>query len=483
MHNDSGMEKRRLETYRTKRRPGRTPEPLAADVVQGFDDRFVIQEHHARALHWDFRLERGGVLVSWAVPKGLPLDRKTKRLAVQTEDHPLDYADFEGDIPAGEYGGGAVSVWDRGRYDTVKWSDDEVMVVLHGRRVEGRYVLIHTGGNQWLVHRMDDPVDPAFEALPELVRPMLATAGNLPKPDDGWAFEFKWDGVRAVCYVDGGRIRVRTRNDRDVTVAYPELRGLGEALGSRPAILDGEIVAFGDDGVPNFGALQERMHVLDPAKARRGAERTPVVYLIFDVLHVDGRSTMSSSYEERRALLDGMALAGAHWQTPPWFRGGGEAVLDAAGQQHLEGVMAKRLSSTYLPGRRTADWIKVKHARMQEVVVVGWTPGQGRRRGSLGALLLAVPRDGELRYAGKVGTGFNDAALEDLTDRLAPLERASAPMAGTLPSRQVADAHWVEPKLVGEVTFTEWTREGRLRHPSWRGLRPDKSPGDVSLES
>ena len=472
-----------LSTYRSKRRRGKTPEPVPGrEAEPGSDDRFVIQEHHARALHWDFRLERHGVLASWAVPKGLPLDRKTKRLAVRTEDHPLDYADFEGEIPSGEYGGGQVTVWDRGRYDLEKWSDGEVMVVLHGERVEGRYVLIHTGGNQWLVHRMDEPADPAFEPLPELVRPMLATPGPLPHSDD-WGFEFKWDGTRAVCYVDGGRVRLLTRNDRDVTVSYPELRGLGEALGARPAVLDGEIVAFGDDGIPSFGALQERMHVLDPAKARRGAEKTPVVYLAFDVLHLDGRSTTALPYEERRSLLDGLKLAGAHWQTPPWFRGSGASVLEAAGAQRLEGVVAKRLHSVYQPGRRSAEWVKVKHVRTQEVVVIGWTPGHGRRQSTLGALLLAVPRDGELEYAGKVGTGFSDAVLDELGEVLAPLERSGPPVPGPLPPSQVNGAQWVEPDLVGEVTFTEWTREGRLRHPSWRGLRPDKNPDEVVVES
>jgi len=331
---------------------------------------------------------------------------------------------------------------------------------------------------------MDDPADPDYEALPDLIRPMLATAGShIPTPDDDWGFEFKWDGIRAVCYVDGGRVRLLTRNDRDVTVAYPELRALGEALGSRPVVLDGEIVAFADDGVPSFGALQERMHVADAAKARRLAEQTPVVYLAFDVLHVDGRSTIGLPYEERRAALEDLQLAGSHWQTPSWFRGGGAAVLEAARQQRLEGVLAKRLRSAYQPGRRSGEWIKVKHTRTQEVVVVGWTPGQGRRSGSLGALLLGVPREGRLQYAGKVGTGFSDAALDDMGTRLAPLERADPPVPGPLPRAQIAGARWVDPTLVGEVTFGEWTREGRLRHPSWRGLRPDKDPAEVVVES
>lgn len=478
-----------LETYRAKRRSGRTPEPVPgrrgsghAGGADGGGGRFVIQEHHARALHWDFRLEHEGVLVSWAVPKGLPRDRRTNRLARRTEDHPLEYLDFAGEIPKGEYGGGRVTIWDSGRYDLEKWSDDEVMVVLHGQQSQGRYVLFRTGQDQWLMHRMDDaPGD--GEALPELVRPMLATAGSLPADDDQWGFEFKWDGVRALAYVDGGRVRLLSRNDRDVTVSYPELRPLGETLGARPAVLDGEIVAFDGEGRPSFGGLQERMHVADANRARRLAQRIPVAYLVFDVLHIDGRSTLALAYEQRRSLLESLALAADHLRTPPYYRGGGPDVLAAAGANGLEGVVAKRLAGLYQPGRRSGDWIKIKHARTQEVVLVGWTPGQGRRRDRMGALLLAVPHQGVLRYAGKVGTGFSDRALDDLGAQLAPLRRHDPPLPGPLPQAQVAGATWVEPVLVGEVAFGEWTRQGRLRHPTWRGLRPDKAPSEVVAES
>lgn len=474
-----------LDTYRSKRRPGRTPEPTGRRATKkghGGGGRFVVQEHHARALHWDLRLEHEGVLASWAVPKGLPMDRRTKRLAKQTEDHPLAYIDFEGEIPRGEYGAGRVSLWDSGRYELEKWVEDEVKVVLHGRRVEGRYVLLRTRGDRWMVHRMDEP-DGAFEPVPELVRPMLAMAGVLPADHDRWAFELKWDGVRAVGYVEGGRLRLLSRNDHDVTVSYPELRPLGEALGWRPVVLDGEIVAFDDANRPSFAALQERMHVTDAARARRLSQRTPVTYLVFDVLHLDGRPTLAEPYRERRRLLESLELHGENWQTPRWFPGPGEQVLEAAAENGLEGVVAKRLDSRYQPGRRSGDWVKVKRSRTQEVVLVGWTQGRGRRQGRLGALLLAVPVDGGLRYAGKVGTGFNEKVLDDLAGRLAPLERAGPPVPGPLPRAQVAGATWVEPVLVGEVTFGEWTRHGRLRHPSWRGLRPDKDPGDVELES
>lgn len=474
---------RELHDYRRKRDARRTPEPVPdKGGRRGGDDTFVIQEHHASSLHWDFRLERDGVLVSWAVPKGLPVDPKTNHLAKPTEDHPLEYADFAGQIPAGEYGGGTVSIWDRGTYETEKWTDREVKVVLHGQRVAGRYVLFRTGDQRWMMHRMD-PADAGTVPMPEHVPPMLAKPGPLPAAGEpGWAYEFKWDGVRAIGYVDGGRLRLLSRNDNDVTASYPELRALGEALGSIRAVLDGEIVALDDSGRPSFAALQQRMHVTGAAKARRLAQDTPVTYLLFDVLYLDGESTVDRPYEERRRLLESLALSGPAWQTPDAFREAGADVLRASRDQGLEGVVAKRLTSRYAPGRRTGDWIKVKHERMQEVVVGGWTPGKGRRSGRIGALLLGVHGDEGLRYAGQVGTGFTGEMLDDLARRLGGLRRKTPPFVDEVPRAQSRDVTWATPALVGEVTYTEWTRDGRLRHPSWRGLRPDKEPADVRPE-
>ncbi|MFC7241079.1 non-homologous end-joining DNA ligase [Catellatospora aurea] len=476
----------KLAPYRGKRSAARTPEPVpeAGPLPRGHDDTFVIQEHHARALHWDFRLEHGGVLVSWAVPKGLPLDPKDNRLAVHTEDHPLEYADFAGHIPEGEYGGGEVAIWDRGTYDLEKWSDREVKVVLHGHRVQGRYVLIRTRGTQWLMHRMDPP--PADRtAPPDLVRPMMATLGELPsKAQDGrYGYELKWDGVRAVVYVEGGRVRAMSRNDLDVTAAYPELRAFGEALGSTTAVFDGELVAFDSSGRISFGALQPRMHVQDAARVRRLAARTPVTYVLFDLLHLDGRDTTKLPYRQRRELLEGLGLSGAHWDTPPYTEGGGRRLLETSREQGLEGVVAKLLDSAYEPGRRSRAWIKVKNLRTQEVVVAGWRPGQGNRADTIGALLLGIPEPAGLRYVGSVGTGFTRQMLDDLRVRLSKLERKTSPFAAGPPIREARDAHWATPKLVGEVRFTEWTRDGRLRHPAWRGLRPDKSASDVVPES
>ena len=456
------------------------PEPSRPEAAGGHS--FVIQEHHASSLHWDFRLERDGVLVSWALPKGLPLDPGQNHLAVPTEDHPLEYGSFEGTIPADEYGGGKVAIWDSGTYDTEKWSDDEVMVRLHGHgRAQGHYVLFRTDPKRWMIHRMD-PRPAGWVPPPEKVAPMLCTPGSLPQDDEGWAYEFKWDGERVVAVIDGGRIRLTTRNGNDITSTYPELAALAEDLGSRPMVLDGEVVAY-DGNKPSFSLLQQRMGVADRARAGRLSREVPVTFLVFDVLYHDGTPTDSLPYDQRRTLLEGLGLNGPSWQTPPSFSdAAGADVLRVSLEHGMEGVVAKRRTSTYQPGRRSPDWIKVKHVRMQEVVVGGWTEGTGHRSSSIGALLLGVPGDEGLAYVGKVGTGFSDRSLADLARLLKPLARKTPPFIDAVPRAQAVGAHWVTPSLVGEVQYTEWTRENRLRHPSWRGLRPDKAASEVVRE-
>ncbi|WP_051640356.1 non-homologous end-joining DNA ligase [Cellulomonas sp. URHE0023] len=327
-----------------------------------------------------------------------------------------------------------------------------------------------------MVHRTDR------EPLPDLVRPMLAVPGELPGVETGWAYEMKWDGVRAVAYVAAGRVRLMSRNDLDITRSYPEVAALGEQLGSTSAVLDGELVAFDAGGAPDFGRLQRRMHVADASAARRLARDVPVVYLVFDVLHLDGRSTVGLPYDERRRLLTGLGLAGGSWQTPPSFDGPGADVLAASRANRLEGVLAKKRSAPYRPGARSPDWTKIKHVRMQEVVVAGWRPGQGSRAETIGSLVLGVHEDGRLLPAGRVGTGFTRSSLDQLLAQLTPLEVAASPFREHLPAAESRGVHWVRPVVVGEVAFTEWTSDGRLRHPAWRGLRPDKRAGDVTRE-
>ncbi|MCU1591932.1 MAG: polymerase LigD, ligase domain protein [Frankiales bacterium] len=488
-----------LETYRKKRDAKKTPEPVPAwdvpdtesgtaedhtgDDQDGRGDTFVVQEHHATALHWDVRLERDGVLVSWAVPKGLPHDPKTNHLAKQTEDHPMAYATFAGDIPKGEYGGGSVTVWDHGTYELEKWTDTEVKVVLHGKQVDGRYVFFRTSrgklGTDWMVHRMDGPPK-GWQPIPRDLKPMLAVAGALPADDDSWSYEVKWDGVRALVAVDGGRLSLTSRNGNDVTASYPELRGLGLQLGSRQVLLDGEIVAFNPEGRSDFGLLQARMHVGKPGAAL--LRSTPVQLLLFDVLHREGSSLLDKTYDERRAVLEDLELQGEHWSVPPAFAGGGQALLDATREQGLEGILAKRRDSRYVPGRRSDAWLKVKHIRRTSTVIAGWKPGEGGRAGRIGSLLLGVQGPDGLEYAGHVGTGFTAATLKTLGELLEPLRRDDSPFVTPVPRIYAKDAIWVEPVHVAEIDYTEWTKDGRLRHPSYKGLRDDYDPKDVIRE-
>jgi bifunctional non-homologous end joining protein LigD len=478
----------KLTTYRAKRDPQKTPEPMGATAKSATKKKsqlptFVIQEHHARALHWDFRLERDGVLVSWALPKGLPMDPDTNHLAVHVEDHPFDYGKFEGTIPKGEYGAGQVTIWDHGTYETEKWRDKEVMVVLHGKRASGRYVLFPIDEKNWMIHRMD-PAPAYFEAMPQHVKPMLALAGELPKKDEGWAYEFKWDGVRALVYVDGGRVRAFTRNDKSLLSTFPELRDIGLHLGSRSAILDGEIVALDKDNRPNFSTLSKRLHVTSKTVIEKLRSTIPASFFAFDLLYLDGQSIMDLSYDNRREALESLKLQGETFATPPSITNTtGSKVMAISRERGLEGVVIKRRSSRYAPGLRSGEWIKVKNFFTQEVVIGGWTEGKGERNGSLGALLLGIPSDEGLEYVGKVGTGFTAATRQDLLRRLKPLARKSTPFAAPLGRAETALAHFVRPVIVGEVQFAEWTNDANLRQPSWRGLRSDKSAKDVVRES
>jgi bifunctional non-homologous end joining protein LigD len=541
-------QKDKLTAYRGKRDPAATPEPSGATTqtpgaakrskgtratARGKDEpRFVIQEHHATRLHWDLRLEHDGVLASWAVPNGIPPDREENRLAVHTEDHPTEYLDFHGEIPKGNYGAGTMTIWDTGTYETHKWADDKVEVTFHGERLTGRYGLFPIGRradgsgseSDWMIHRMDPPQDPDREPMPEHLPPMLAGAGQLPRDDAGWSFEVKWDGVRAIAYVRPGRLRLESRNLNEITHAYPEVRGLIEQLGMREAVLDGEIVAFGEDGAPSFERLQRRMHVSAPSAIARLQKSTPVVFAIFDLLYLDGRNLMALPYEQRRAQLQELELGGSAWRVPAAFPGSvrpGAELLKATAAQGLEGVVAKRLDSRYEPGRRTGAWIKVKNMHRQELVIGGWLPGEGRRERRIGALLMGVheqsptvppgsvppgsvapgtsppgtsppgtsppgtsspesdPR-APLRYAGRVGTGFTERTLDELAARLQPLVTDTPPFdpKPKLPRNAV----YVRPELVAEVEFREWTGEGVMRAPSFKGLRDDKPAAQVVRE-
>ncbi|HEY1507736.1 MAG TPA: DNA ligase D [Solirubrobacteraceae bacterium] len=474
-----------LGSYRSKRDFGSTPEPKGDAETAQDANRFVVQQHDATRLHWDLRLEHDGVLASWAVPNGIPPDPADNRLAVRTEDHPLEYLDFHGEIPKGQYGAGTMTIWDSGSYELHKWDERKVEITFHGERLSGRYGLFVIGRDEaskqdWMIHRMDPPADPDRTPMPERVVPMLARPGELPKPERGWSYEVKWDGVRAVAYVQPGRLRLESRNLNEITNGYPEVRGLIANLGMHEAVLDGEIVAFDEEGRPSFERLQRRMHVTAPNAVRRLAASSPVVYAIFDLLYLDGHSLTELPYRERRARLEELGLGGPAWRVPAAHADAGKRLLEATGAQGLEGIVAKRLDSHYEAGRRTGAWLKIKHTRRQELVIGGWIPGEGRRAERIGALLMGYHEDGRFVYAGRVGTGFTERTLNELRKRLAPLRRETSPFhsAPKLPRESV----FVEPALVAEIEFREWTGEGVMRAPSFKGLREDKTPREVTRE-
>jgi bifunctional non-homologous end joining protein LigD len=366
-----------------------------------------------------------------------------------------------------------MSIWDSGTYEAEKFRDDEVIATFRGERLRGRYALFRTRESDWMIHRMDPPEDPAYEPMPEGLRPMFARSGKLPAKEAQFGFEVKWDGIRTVASIDHGHIDLRGRNGSDFTPRYPEVRELARSLGSRRIVLDGEIVAFDEQGRPSFERLQSRMHLASDSAVRRRMRDIPATYVIFDLLYLDGHSTLSLSYEERREVLEQLELEGPSWRTPTYHRGEGKALLAATRELGIEGIVAKKLDCPYQPGARASHWIKVKNVHTQDVVIGGWTPGEGGRMASLGSLAVGVMEDDRLVYSGKVGTGFTEQSLALVKRELEPLRTDTSPFSGRQPPKGTI---FVEPRLVAHVELREWTASGTLRAPSFKGLRPDLSP-------
>ncbi len=468
-----------LRDYRRKRDAKKTSEPAVKPSrgrsrarAGSREPIFVVQRHDARRLHYDFRLERNGALASWAVPNGVPLEPGERHLAVHVEDHPLEYATFAGEIPKGQYGAGTVEIWDQGTYELLEEKKNGGLTVrLAGKRLQGTWTLVPAklsgDPKNWLILRK---ADGAISSPPGAYRPMAATPTDHLPAGEGWWFEPKWDGYRALAYVRGGVVDLRSRRENELTTRFSELAStIPKALRTPDAVIDGEICRLDETGRATFSAIQQGAGTL--------------VYVVFDVLEADGEPLVDLPLTERRKRLAKLVDPRSRTMLLTETFDDGEALLDAAAAAGLEGVMAKRVDAPY-EQRRSRAWLKLKIRPQQEFVVCGYTKGQGRRQSSLGALVLGIWERGRLRWAGNVGTGFTDGTLDELLRRLRALERPDSPFgdAPKMPRVRASDVVWVEPVLVAEVEFVEWTHQGRLRFPTFLGLRDDKAANEVRRE-
>jgi bifunctional non-homologous end joining protein LigD len=450
--------------------------PVPALLTPG--RRFTIQQHHARRLHHDVRFEHEGVLVSFAVPKRLPEEPGVRHLAVNTEDHPLDYLTFSGTIPAGEYGGGEVRLFDLGTYEPLEVGDGKWTVRLHGSRYHGaEYHFVRTRERDWICFLAGRASLPQ-PAAPPTFEPMMAVLETAPFDADGWLYEVKWDGHRCLAAL-GAATRLTSRTGRDVTTQFPELIDMHRQLAARNGVVDGEIVALDRDGRPSFQRMQDRFH-RPPDELARRQDRVPIQFLAFDLLWLDGVPLLDLPLTERRERLAEVFVETSRLRLSQAVEGGGTALFEHVKRLGLEGLIAKRAASPYRPGRRSPDWRKVKTKHHQDCVIVGWTQGKGARESTLGSLLLALYDDGgRLRYVGNVGTGFSQSFLATLVDELRARETARRPVD---PDPGLRGVHWVRPELVCEVEYQSWTDDGRLRAASFKGLRSDKLPRDCRRE-
>lgn len=455
-----------LESYSKKRSFDKTPEPQP-EIVSGQGSAFVIHRHHASRLHYDLRLEKDGVLKSWAVPKGLPPRPGVKRLAVATEDHPLEYLNFEGAIPKGEYGGGQMWAYATGKYQITKEKKNGFYFRLNSRELNGEYRIHLMKENQWLLERVDTS---QLDWLNDPIEPMLADARNeVPKGDD-FVFEVKWDGIRALISVDEGTIRIHSRNQMDITAQFPELT-VPEAFRVSGALLDGEIVCLDEAGKPIFKNVIHRMQQKGETSISRAKAKFPAVCYVFDLLYLDGRPVIHEPLTRRRTWLADVVKKDSSFRVSEMVDEGNE-LFEAAKQLGLEGIMAKRKNSPYLPGKRSDHWLKVKTRQTMDVVIIGYTPGKGDRSQTFGALHIAEQTTDGLRYLGKVGTGFDEKLLNSIDTEIRKIKTTSKP----IPEKPLDEkvSIWIEPELICEVQYASFTKDGMLREPVFLRMRDDR---------
>jgi bifunctional non-homologous end joining protein LigD len=455
--------KEQLTQYRKKRSFDRTPEP-AGGPASGQTSIFVLHRHHASRLHYDLRIEENGTLRSWALPRGLPPRPGIKRLAVHVEDHPLEYADFEGVIPKGQYGAGQMWIFARGKCEMLKRKEDGGFYFrLHSEEISADFRIFPTrGSNDWLIERLDEPPDHWHPSA------MLAEAAS-ELPQGSYEYEVKWDGIRALISLDEGQTTIRSRNGLDLTEAFPELKDAASALNAASAIVDGEIVCLDSQGRPVFSDVIRRMQNPGSLKLQK---KSPAVCCLFDVLYLDGRSILRDPWHLRRAWLKDIIRKDTAYRFSESFSGG-QDLLNAAREHGLEGIMAKETASPYTPGRRSRSWLKIKLRSTEDCWILGWSESKTPDRSkTFASLQLAVRGPDGLRYTGKVGTGMDDAQMLEMKKTLLALKKRLKP-AAAVPALEARDSHWVEPTLACEVQYASLTKDGLLREPVFLRLRPD----------
>ncbi|MBK5279094.1 MAG: non-homologous end-joining DNA ligase [Bacteroidia bacterium] len=455
-----------LETYSKKRDFNKTPEPTAR-VIEGSGTSFVIHRHHATNLHYDLRLEQDGVLKSWAVPRGMPPHPGVKRLAVQTEDHPMKYLTFDGKIPKGQYGAGEMWIYALGKYQITKDKKDGFYFRLSSKEISGEYRIYKIKAKEWLLERVDTP---QINYLHDTIEPMLSDIAQKPPTDDEYIYEVKWDGIRALVTLEDGQIKIKTRNQNDVTKQFPELLEADQAFRATCGLFDAEIVCLDNEGKPQFKKVINRLMSNGETTIQKLAKTNRVYCYIFDCLYLDGRSLINEPLLKRREWLKDAVKTDGSYRISE-IADDGQSLFDAAREHSLEGIMAKVKNGKYLPGKRPDLWLKIKVRNTRECVIIGYNPGKGNRAKTFGGLHIAE-RDGEkLNYRGKVGTGFDDALLKEIFVELKELKPSKK-----LVSQKVMDEKtsiWVEPKLMVEISYAQLTSDKMFREPVFVRMRPD----------